>query len=151
MRKYLGFILLATPAAAPAQSIAPGRWDIVSTAVDLVIPGAPGFLLKMMKGRSKTEHKCVTPVSAETGVAALLVPDPKAQCRVDTVQIAGDRYAQTLTCPQKKGGPMQITRAGTYTANGFTGRLKMVGQAPKGPLAITIDQTATHVAGACRK
>ena len=69
MRKYLGLIILVTPAAASAQSIAPGRWDIVSTAVDLVIPGAPGFLLKMMKGRSKTEHKCVTPVSAETGTA----------------------------------------------------------------------------------
>ncbi|MES2419780.1 MAG: DUF3617 domain-containing protein [Pseudomonadota bacterium] len=151
MRKILFLYLLLNPGIAAAQAIAPGRWDIVSTAVDLVIPGAPGFLLKMMKGRSKTEHKCVTPASSETGVAALLVPDPKAQCRVDSVQIDGGRYAQTLTCPQKNGGPMQISRAGSYTSNGFTGRLKMAGRAPKGPLAITLDQTATHVAGACRK
>jgi hypothetical protein len=45
---------------------------------------------------------------------------------------------------------MQIVRSGTYDADGFTGRLKMAGQTPKGPMAITIDQSARHVAGACR-
>ena len=151
MRRYLLFLVILVPGGAAAQAVQPGRWDIVSTAVDLVVPGAPGFLLRMMKGRSKTEYKCVAPASALTGIAALLVPDPKAQCRIDSQQIGGGRYAQTLTCPQKKGGPMQVTRSGTYSATGFVGRLKMAGQAPKGPLAITIDQSAAHVARACRK
>ncbi len=150
MRRLLLPILLLSPGPAAAQAIAPGRWDVVSTAVDLVIPGAPGFLMRMMKGRSKTEQKCVAPAAAQDGIAALLTPDPKAKCTVEAVQIAGGRYSQTLSCPQKKGTPMHISRAGTYDANGFAGRLKMTGQTPKGALAITIDQTARHVAGRCR-
>lgn len=146
----LVLISATAPGTGDAQAIAPGRWDVVSTAVDLVVPGTPGFMLRMMKGRSRTEQKCVAPAAAQGGIAALLVPDPKSNCRVDRVQIAGGRYSQALTCPQKKGGPMQITRSGTYGADGFSGRLQMNGQTPKGALAITIDQTARHVAGKCR-
>lgn len=122
---------------------------MVSTAVDLVIPGAPGFMLRMMKGRSKTERKCLSPGAAQEGVASLLAPDPKAKCRVDTLQVGSGRYSQALTCPQKKGTPIQITRTGSYDASGFTGRLKMAGQTPKGAMSVTIDQTARHVAGTC--
>ena len=143
-------LLLVLPTPASAQAIPAGRWDVVSTAVDLVFPGAPGFMLRMMKGRSKTEHKCLAPTAAQDGVAALLAPDPKAQCRVDSIQIGNGRYSQALTCPQKKGDPIRISRAGSYDAAGFTGRLKMAGQTPKGAMAITIDQTARHVAGTCR-
>lgn len=149
MRWLLLSLLLPFPRVAAAQAIAPGRWDVVSTAVDLTIPGAPGFLLRMMRGRSKTEHKCVAPADA-TGVAALLAPDPKAKCRVDMLRIADGRYMQTLTCPQKKGDPMRIVRAGSYDASGFSGQLRMTGQTPKGALAISIAQTGKHVAGACR-
>ncbi|MCU6455259.1 DUF3617 domain-containing protein [Sphingomonas sp. A2-49] len=142
--------LLPSPGVAAAQAIAPGRWDVVSTAVDLTIPGAPGFLLRMMRGRSKTERKCVAPADAPAGVAALLAPDPKARCRIESQRIADGRYTQTLSCPQKKGDPMSIVRAGSYDADGFAGRLTMTGRTPKGALAITIDQKAKHVAGACR-
>ena len=150
MRNLLLFILLATPGVAAAQAIQPGRWDVVSTVVDLVVPGAPGFIVRMMKGKSKAEHKCVTPDQAKAGVAALLAPDPKAQCHVDSLQIAGGRYAQTLTCPQKKGLPMQISRSGTYDAAGFAGQAKMAGPTPKGSMSITIDQRTTHLTGICR-
>ena len=143
-------LLLLVPTGATAQAIPAGRWDVVSTAVDLVIPGAPGFVLRMMKGRSKTERKCLAPAAAQDGVAALLAPDPKAKCRVDSVQVGGGRYSQALTCPQRNGSPIQVSRAGSYDAAGFTGRLKMTGQTPKGAMAITIDQAARHVAGPCR-
>lgn len=149
MRWLLFPALLLSSGVANAQAIQPGRWDVVSTAVDLVIPGAPGFMLRMMKGRSKTERKCISPTAAQGGIAALLVPDAKAKCRVDTVQIGGGRYTQTLSCPQKQGEPLLVSRAGSYDADGFTGRLKMNGQTPKGAMAITIDQTARHVAGTC--
>lgn len=149
MRWLLLPALLLPSAVASAQAVQPGRWDVVSTAVDLVIPGAPGFVLRMMKGRSKTERKCISPAAAQGGIAALLVPDPKAKCRVDAVQIGGGRYSQTLSCPQKQGAPLLVSRAGSYDAAGFTGRLKMSGQTPKGALAITIDQSARHVAGTC--
>ncbi|GAA0662913.1 hypothetical protein FHT00_001329 [Sphingomonas insulae] len=138
------------PGNADAQAIPAGRWDVVSTAVDLVIPGAPGFIVRMMKGRSKTEHKCLSPAAAQAGVAALLAPDPKAKCRVDALQVGGGRYSQALSCPQKKGTPIQIARNGSFDASGFSGRLKMAGQTPKGAMSVTIDQTARHVAGPCK-
>ncbi len=150
MRKLLLLVLLATPGVAAAQAIQPGRWDVVSTMADLVVPGAPGFIVRMMRGKSSAEHKCVTPDQAKTGVAALLAPDPKAQCHVDSLQIVGGHYAQTLTCPQKKGPPMQLTRSGTYDAAGFVGRAKMAGPTPKGLMTATIDQRTAHMPGTCR-
>lgn len=150
MWKSLILPVLALPALVSAQSIAPGRWTVKSTAVDLDIPGAPKFLLRMAKGRSKSEEKCVTPERARTGVAALLAPDPKAQCHVDAIEIGAGRYRQVLSCPQKKGAPMKITRVGTYDATGFAGGVQMQGVTPKGPMRITLDQRATRAAGACR-
>ena len=150
MRRWFGLILLLVPASVAAQAIQPGGWDVTSTAVDLVIPGAPSFLLRMMKGRSKSERKCLDQNTANTGVAALLVPDPKAQCRIDSQRIADGRFAQTLTCPQKSGPPIQIKRAGTYDASGFAGRLEMAGQTPKGPMSIILDQKAARTKSTCR-
>jgi hypothetical protein len=98
----------------------------------------------MMKGKSKSERKCISSELATTGVAVLLAPDPKAQCHTDVQQIAGGRYGQALTCPQKQGPPISITRTGTYNASGFAGRLDMGGQTPKGAMRITLDQKATH-------
>ncbi len=141
---------LASSAVLPAQSVAPGRWAVKSTAVDLDIPGAPKFLLRMAKGRSRTEEKCLTPDQAQTGIAAVLAPDPKAQCHVDSLQVAGGRYTQTLSCPQKKGPPLKIVRDGTYQASGFAGQAQMQGMTPKGAMRIRLAQQATHVAGSCR-
>ena len=151
LRKRLLPILLLSLGAADVPPIATGRWDVVSTAVAMDIPGVPGFVLRMMKGRSKTEYKCVTADQAMTGVAALLAPDPKARCRVDSLHIADGRYAQVLACPQREGAPLRIERAGTYDANGFTGRLQLAGATPKGAMSITLDQKATHPAGACKR
>ena len=150
MRKLISVALLLSPGAAAAQAVQPGSWNVTSTAVTLDIPGAPAFLLRMMKGKLKSERKCLTPEMASAGVAALLVPDPKAQCHLDSQQIAGGLYRQTLTCPQKRGTPIRITRSGSYDASGLTGRLDMDGQTPKGAMNITLDQKATHAAGLCR-
>jgi len=149
MRRWFAFALLISPVSVSAQSIQTGKWDVTSTAVDLVVPGAPAFLLRMMKGKSKTERKCLDQSAANTGVAALLVPDPAAQCRVESLQIAGGRYTQALTCQQKSGPPIRIKRAGTYNASGFAGRLDMAGETPKGPMSMVLDQKATHSNGTC--
>lgn len=148
MRSLTPFaVLLLLPAMGSAQSLAQERWDVTSTVVDLTVPGAPGFLLRMAKGKSRAEHKCVAPGQS---VAALLAPDPKARCRVDRQQIADGRYTQALTCPQKNGTPMQVSRAGTYTAGGFVGRAEMTGQTAKGRMNVVLDQRAARVAGSCK-
>lgn len=140
-------LLLVLSATGSAESPPSIGWDVTSTVVDLTIPGAPGFLVRMAKGKSRAERKCVIPGQ---GMAALLAPDPKAQCRVDSQQIADGRYTQVLTCPQRRGEPMRIDRAGTYDANGFAGRAEMTGQTPKGAMRVVLDQRAARVSAKCR-
>jgi len=136
------------PVAAPQTSLPspttllPGKWDVTSTMVDAVIPGAPGFLVRMMRGKSKAEHKRV--IAGQT-IEVLLAPDPKAKCRVDAQRIADGRYTQQLSCPQKRGEAMRIARAGTYTRDGFAGRATVSGATPKGALNIVLDQRAGRV------
>ncbi|MES2058435.1 MAG: DUF3617 family protein [Pseudomonadota bacterium] len=150
MIRYLAPFLLFFPGLANAQAIQPGNWDVKSTAVDLVVPGTSGFLLRMMKGKSKTEHKCVAPNQAQAGIAVLLMPDPKAKCRLESSVVADGRIAQTMVCPQKEGGTFRAIRSGSYTAAGFTARLIMAGQTPKGASRIVLDQTAVRTAATCR-
>lgn len=142
--KLLVVALGALPSIATAGGpvLAAGRWDVTSTVADIAIPGAPGFILRMMRGKSKAEHKRLPPAQ---GVEALLVPDPKAGCRVDSQRIADGRYAQALTCPQKRGEPMQIARAGTYDGNGFVGQATVTGTTPKGAMRIVLNQRAARI------
>lgn len=135
---------LASPAPAAAQAVQPGAWDVTSTVGDLSVPGVPGFLQRMVRGKSKAEHKRL---AAGEGVSALLAPDPKAHCRVESQTIEAGRYAQSLTCPQKKGEPLRIERVGTYGAAGFSGRATVAKTTPKGPLSIALDQRAARVGG----
>jgi hypothetical protein len=115
---------------------------VTSTVRELSVPGVPGFLQRMARGRAKAEHKRV---ATNQGVEALLAPDPKAKCRVDSQIIAAGRYAQVLTCPQKNGEPMRVNRAGTYDAAGFSGRAMVTGTTAKGALSIVLDQRAVRV------
>ncbi len=150
MIKYAAVALLlasslAAPAPAPAAdlpTIAAGRWDITSTVAELSIPGVPGFIMRMMRGKSKAERKRVP---AGLGIDALLVPDPKAQCRVDGQHIADGHYVQALTCPQKRGKPVEIARTGTYDRTGFVGQAIVTGVTPKGPMRIVLNQRALRV------
>ncbi|MEG3085052.1 hypothetical protein U1707_15475 [Sphingomonas sp. PB2P12] len=143
MIKYAAVaLLLASPAAAAdLPTVAAERWDITSTVVELSLPGVPGFIVRMMRGKSKAERKRV---ASGVGIDALLVPDPKAQCRVDGQRVADGHYVQALTCPQKSGKPLAIARTGTYDATGFVGRAIVTGVTPKGPMRIVLDQRAVH-------
>ncbi|MGU3389796.1 DUF3617 domain-containing protein [Sphingomonas sp. M1A8_2b] len=137
-------LLLAAPAtAADLPTIAAGRWDITSTVVELSIPGVPGFIMRMMRGKSKAERKSIPTAQA---IDVLFVPDPKAQCRVDGQRVADGHYVQSLTCPQKRGEPMHIARVGTYDRAGFVGQAIVTGVTPKGPMKIVLSQRAAHVA-----
>jgi hypothetical protein len=137
--------LIAMPllvAAAPVQPLQTGRWDVTSKVVEFVAPGVPGFVARMIRGKSRAEHKRL---SSGEGLESLLLPDPKARCRVDSQMVRGGRYAQTLTCPQKNGGPLRIDRSGTFDASGFVGRATVIGTTPKGALRIVLDQRAARV------
>ena len=135
-------ILLPTAALAADQALPPGRWGIKSTTVEMSVPGLPGFVARMMRGKSKTELKRL---SVGQGVNALIAPDPKAGCHIDSQQIAEGRYNQTLSCPQKRGEPIRVTRAGSYDGSGFTGQAMVVGTTPKGPMRISLNQRATRL------
>jgi hypothetical protein len=142
MTKYFMLMLAGISTTATAQVVQPGDWDVTSKVIDLTVPGVPGFLLRMMKGKSKAERKHL---SSGQGIETLLMPDPKARCRIDSQRVADGRYTQTLSCPQKKGDWMRISRTGTYDTAGFTGRATVTGTTPKGALNIVLDQRAAHV------
>lgn len=144
MFKYCAAALIVIPSVALAaeQPLAPGRWDVTSRAVELSIPGLPAFVARMMKGKSKTEQKRL---SQGQGMETLIAPDPKAQCRVDSQHVANGKYDQALTCSQKRGEAVRITRAGTYDRTGFVGRATVTGTTAKGPLRIVLDQRAARV------
>lgn len=144
MRALIALAVALFPIAAVAQTVQPGAWDVTSTVVDLTVPGIPRFLVRMARGKSKAEHKRIT---AGHGVDALLAPDRKAGCSVDDQRIADGRYAQALTCPQKRGAPVHVSRVGTYDADGFVGHATITGTAPKGPVTVVLDQRAARVGG----
>ncbi|MEI5687018.1 MULTISPECIES: DUF3617 domain-containing protein [Sphingomonas] len=136
--------LVLQPVAAAASAVQPGAWDVSSKVVDLTLPGVPGFLIRMARGKTKAERK---QLAAGQGVEALLAPDPKAQCRIESQSVADGRYAQTLACPQKKGTPVRIVRTGSYDATGFAGQAIVTGTTPKGALRIILEQRASRVGG----
>lgn len=143
--------MLLVPGIAAAQAIQPGNWDVRSTAVDLVVPGTPAFMLKMAKGKSKTERRCVTPENAAEGIAVVLAPDAKSNCRQNSSQASGGRFEQVLSCTQKSGAPLRVIRTGSYDTAGFTARLIMTGQTSRGAMRVVMDQTARNTARACRR
>lgn len=110
------------------------------------MPGVPGFVQRLARGHATTERKCLP---AGQTIAALLAPNPKAQCHVDTPMTTNGRYEQTLTCPQKQGSPLTVTRSGVYDASGFRGRAFVTGATKKGPMSIILDQRASRSPGTC--
>jgi hypothetical protein len=143
MFRYFAASLILLPAAAAAdQGLAPGKWDVTSTTVEMSVPGLPGFIARRMQGKSKVERKRL---SAGQGVEALIAPDPKAQCRVEVQHVGAGKFDQTLTCPQKRGEAVHVTRAGTYDATGFVGRTTVTGTTAKGAMRIVLNQRAARV------
>lgn len=142
MRTSPALALVFLHGAAAAQAVPPGAWNVTSTIVELSVPGVPGFLQRLARGRAKAEHKHLV---AGQGLEALLEPDPKAKCRVESQSIAAGRYAQALSCPQKRGEPLRIGRTGTYDGSGFAGRATVTGTTPGGALRIAFDQRAARV------
>ena len=135
-------ILLPSAAIAADQAFAPGSWDVTSTTVDISVPGLPGFIARMVQGNSEAEHKRLL---AGQGAEALIAPDPKAQCHVDFQHVADAKYDQALTCPQKRGEPVHVSRTGTYDSTGFVGRAIVSGATSKGPMRIGLNQRAARV------
>jgi hypothetical protein len=144
MFRLLAAALVALPSAALSadQAFAPGSWEITSTTVVMSVPGLPGFVARMMQGKSKAERKRL---SAGQGVEVLLTPDPKARCHVDVQHVADGKYDQALTCPQKRGEPVSVARVGTYDKSGFAGRATVTGTTTEGPMRIVLNQRAVRV------
>lgn len=135
MISLLAVALAIPPVVTAGPLIQPGAWDVKSKLVDLTIPGVPNLFVRMARGKTKVERKQIV---AGQGIEALLAPDPKAQCRIERQSVANGHYAQTLACPQKKGGQLRIVRVGSYNTTGFVGQAIVTGTAPKGTLRIVL-------------
>lgn len=135
-------VALLLVAAAPVPPLPPGRWDATSKIVEFTAPGVPGFVATLAHGKSRAEHKWLR---AGEGVEALLLPEAKARCRVESQTVRDGRYAQTLSCPRKDGSPLRIGRSGTFDTAGFVERATVTGTTAKGAVRIVLDQRAARV------
>ncbi|RYF16458.1 MAG: DUF3617 family protein [Oxalobacteraceae bacterium] len=104
MTKYLMLMLAGLSTTATAQVVQPGDWDVTSKVVDLTVPGVPGFLVRMMKGKSKAERKHL---SGGQGIEALLTPDPKHNAG-STVSVSSSRTRLASIAPW----PLGVTTVG---------------------------------------
>jgi hypothetical protein len=135
-------IMVSTAALAADQVLAPGQWGVTSKTIEMSVPGLPRFIARMIQGKSKTERKHL---AVGQGVEALIAPDPKAGCHIDSQHVAEGKYDQTLTCPQKRGEAVRVIRAGTYDKSGFAGRATVTGTTAKGNMRIVLDQRAARL------
>jgi hypothetical protein len=142
MISLFAMALAAQPGVTSESNVVSGAWDVTSEVVDLTVPGVPGFLARMARGKRKAEHKRV---ASGQGIETLLAPDPKAQCRIERQSVVDGRYDQTLACPQNNGPPLRIVRSGSYDATGFAGQAIVTGTTPKGALRIILEQRAIRV------
>lgn len=97
MRLIIALAILTLSSGASVQALQPGDWDVRSTVVQLAVPGMPGFIQRMARGKPKAERKRL---AAGQGVEALLAPDPK--------RTAGPRVANdTLLAAVEAGAAKQ--------------------------------------------
>ena len=140
------FMASMVSAAAVAQmlSMQPGEWEIVTTTTAADMPGAPPAVAKMMRGRSMTIKRCVTPQEVADGPQAAMKRDKS--CKVSFHTGIGGRFTSDMVC-QQAGSSVKASSSGTMTPTSFASTSRMV---MSGAQAMTITSTATgHKIGAC--
>lgn len=146
MRYPLLFASLATiPALAAAQSVQPGKWEIVTTVESIDMPSAPPGIAAMMKGRPIKVSHCLTPEEAAKGPQEMM--KSRKECQFTHYSMAGGKLSSEMVCKQG-GGTITATTTGSFTATSFTtsGRSVMTGGQPMTMTATSVG----HRLGDCK-
>jgi hypothetical protein len=137
--------MVSAAALAQALSMQPGQWEIVTTTTAAEMPGAPPAVANMMRGRSMTIKRCVTPQEVAEGPQATMKRDKS--CKVGFHTGVGGRFTSEMMC-QQAGSTARATSSGTMTPTSFSSTSRMV---MSGAQAMTITSTATgRRVGACK-
>lgn len=149
MMKLMSFATIAlvtAPAAALAQGVTPGQWEIAVTINSVDMPGQPDFIAKMMTGKTTKVKHCVTPEEAARGPQDML-KSSKA-CSFTRYSMVGGKLNSEMVC--KQGGSVTTSvSSGSFTPTGFTatGRSVSTGQMP-----MTMQSSSTgRLLGPCKK
>lgn len=116
------------PAAAPAAAtlkLQPGLWSVVTDITKLDMPGAgnpqiANAIGAMMKKRqSIAVTHCLTDAEAASPSTKMFGGRDGAQCRRDTLVMAGGQLKSAITCTRGDEGTMTVAMSGSYTATGY--------------------------------
>lgn len=146
--RFLLLALLASPA--PGQSLQPGEWRWTGRVTSADIPGAPGFLLRMMTSRTQRGKLCLTPDQAANNPQALF-DKSKGQCRYTRFNLAGGKMEAQLACSGgRMGQATTIVTTGSYTATSYATSSVITGETRKGePIRMTAEGAGAR-SGGCR-
>ena len=120
-------VAATTSAAALAQAVQPGNWEMVSTIVSADMPGMPPGVVAGMKGRPTRFTYCITPDKAKLGPQSLM--NSNRNCRFTRFSVRGYHIDSQMICNQM-GGTMTATGSGSFTPTSFVsdGRAEMTGR-----------------------
>jgi Protein of unknown function (DUF3617) len=137
---FLIAALLASTSAQSAETIRPGKWQMISKTDALSIPGMPVGLASKMQGGSMTITSCITPEQAKDNPRALF-ESSKGKCSYSKFNMAGGKLDSVAVCEQQ-GAKMTISSSGTYSATDYAMASNMVTSGKQPGMTIK-----THVVG----
>lgn len=145
MRILVATTIVLTPAAAAAQAVTPGQWDIAVTTTSIAMPSMPPEVAKSIAGRTTRVSHCITPADAARGPQDMLKSNKS--CAFSKYSMVGGRMHAEMSCKQP-GGTMNSVSDGVFTPTGFrtTARLAMSGATPMTMTTTTVGKRG----GACR-
>ncbi len=123
MRHSLVLIAALLPAAASAQTVQSGQWEIVTTVKEAVIPGAPPGAIAAMKANPKKVSSCLTAAEANRGPEEIMKQNK--QCRFTRYSKKAGKLDSQMVCRQADG-TMTATSTGSYTPTSFSTTARMV-------------------------
>ena len=140
MRMFLIALAVAVPAAAPAQLMQPGQWEITST-ITSIKGNLPPSVMASMKGRPNVIRQCITPAQAAQGPRDIMKARP--DCKFDKFTMSGGKYASQMQCKD-----MRVSATGNYTPVSMAATATMV---MTGQMALTMtSNTKGRRIGACK-
>jgi hypothetical protein len=141
-----GGLAAGSSAAAIAQLIQPGQWEMTTTATSIGMPGAPPEIAAMMKGRPIKLNYCITPEEAKLGPRSLTKANK--DCHYTRFDVRGNRIESQLVCTTPRG-TTTATSSGSFTPTSFVsdGRTVTTGQRP---MTVTAHAVARRI-GNCTK
>jgi len=135
-------------AGGPDQFVRPGKWQTRITLEEMSIPGMPPQMAEQMKAQMnavETTESCLTPEDVKKPGEDFFAGAQK-NCTYDRFTMAGGKIDAEMTC-KDGGATMNMTIAGTYSADSYAARstMKMSNAGANGGMTVKSSVEAKRV------